>query len=104
MLNKTKAILNSFFWITGGIFIGILISAILFITYNLFMPSYPCTRTVVDKKIISRISGKIFFDDETSEIVSFDDYARYAVDQEVSKTCRSWWPANDKRRIKKQKK
>ena len=73
MLNKTKAILNSFFWIIGGVFIGILISAILFIAYNLFMPSYPCTRTVVDKKIISRISGKIFFDDETSEIVSFDE-------------------------------
>lgn len=103
MLNKTRAVLNSLFWIIGGIFIGFLISAILFIAYNLFMPSYPCTRTVVDKKIISRISGKIFYDDETFEIVSFDDYARYAVDQEVSKTCRSWWPANDKRRIKKQK-
>lgn len=103
MLNKAKAILNSFFWIFSGIFIGILISAILFITYNLFMPSYPCTRTVVDKKVTSRISGEIIYDDETSEIVSFDDYARYAVGQEVSKTCRSWQPTNDKRRIKKQK-
>ena len=104
MLNKTRAVLNSLFWIIGGIFIGFLISAILFIAYNLFMPSYPCTRTVVDKKIISRISGKIFYDDETFEIVSFDDYARYAVDQEVSKTCRSWRPEKKKKRKKKKKK
>ena len=100
-MNKIKSFFESFFWFLSGIFITFITCGAVFVGYKFFMPSYSCMRTVTDKKIISRISGEIFFDDGSKKTVSTDDYMRYAIGQETNKTCRSWNSSKDKRKIKK---
>ena len=83
---KIKKLGTAIFGIALGS--GIAIAGI--IGSEMLTPKYECKKRIADKKVITRLTGKFFFEDGTSQVVDNDDYGRYAVGDEIETTCKSW--------------
>lgn len=73
-----------------GISLGIGIAVAGIIGIQIAAPEYQCKKKIVDKKVITRLTGKFFFEDGTVQIVDNDDYGRYVIGDEIETTCKSW--------------
>ena len=73
-----------------GIVIGAGIAAAGIIGFQMLAPSYQCKKKIADKKVLTRLTGKIFFEDGTNQVVDSDDYGRYAVGDEIDAVCKNW--------------
>lgn len=74
----------------SGIVLGIGIAVAGIIGAKMAAPEYECKKKIVDKKVITRLTGKFFFEDGTDQVVDSDDYGRYVVGDEIETTCKSW--------------
>lgn len=73
-----------------GIVIGAGIAAAGIIGFQMLAPAYQCKKKIADKKVLTRLTGKIFFEDGTNQVVDSDDYGRYAVGDEIDTVCKNW--------------
>lgn len=73
-----------------GIVLGVGIAVAGIIGTQMVAPEYECKKKISDKKVITRLTGKFFFEDGTNQVVDNDDYGRYAVGDEIETTCKSW--------------
>ena len=83
---KIKKLGTAIFGIALGS--GIAIAGI--IGTKMMAPEHECKKKIADKKVITRLTGKFFFEDGTSQVVDNDDYGRYVVGDEIETTCKSW--------------
>ena len=73
-----------------GIALGVGIAVAGIIGAQMAAPEYECKKKIADKKVITRLTGKFFFEDGTNQVVDNDDYGRYVVGDEIETTCKSW--------------
>lgn len=74
----------------SGIALGVGIAVAGIIGAQMIAPEYECKKKIADKKVITRLTGKFFFEDGTNQVVDSDDYGRYVVGDEIETTCKSW--------------